>query len=347
MKKNIIIILLITIILQSSYTIKVKDINNYIDSLTLREKIGQLFFVYTPTLIKYKTIPGGIIPSKKIIKGIYNNENIYYNYFDNYNIPLFMGIDGEGGLVNRFNFIEKIPSMLELTKMPSKDIDSILNKQIFLMKKCHINVNFAPVVDISNKNTALMKRTKRIISSNSDTIIAFSKYYIKKYKKNRILCTLKHYPGYGNTNYNSDVDLYNYIGNEKDFLEGFIVFSKLLNKSDFVMISNLIYPFLDSLPAIMSKNIVNYIHYYNKYIIILSDDIASKAYNNSYEVLKKSFNAGCDMFILMDSQIYENLVDSMEYWINNGIIQEEKLDNKLKKIILKKEYLFRIISEKK
>ncbi len=167
-----------------------------------------------------------------------------------------------------------------------------------------------------------------------------------KHKTMRILSNVKHFPGYGNTYNNSDVSVYKFKGSNSEFLRNYSVFCSLVPKADFVMVSNLVYPMLDSVPAIMSESVISLIEPLNNNAIVLTDDIACKAYKDPFTVLYNAYNAGADMFILMNHEIYSDMVDSLVLWIESGKLDKNKLDDKLKKIILKKEYLFRMIHNK-
>lgn len=324
------------------YSISKSDFNAYIDSMGIKDRIAQRFFVYAPQHIHFATEPGGIIPSVNVLKGLL--EGTFDKDIGRYTIPPFIGIDQEGGKVNRFYFISDFPSMYDLAHKGQDSIIFYLTKQCSLMKKSHINVNFSPVVDLSILNGSNMNRMGRNISRRPDSIILFASHYMDVHKEQRILTTLKHFPGYGNTYYNSDADIYNYKGSIAHFLNEYAIFLSLSKKADFIMISNLIYPFLDSVPAIMSPAIVSLAQQYSN-CIVLTDDIACKAYDNPFHVLRSSISAGNDMFILMDHTLFEPMVDSMYKWYASNKMDSMETFRGIKKIILKKEYLFRIISD--
>ena len=313
-----------------TYTIKTSQLNRYIKSFSLRDIIGQRFFVYAPQNLSFKTEPGGIIPSIKVLEKMLNRE--YDTKLAQFSIPPFIGIDQEGGKVNRYHFISDFPTMYELAHMHINVIDSILNYQCNLMTLSHINVNFAPVIDYSTLNGANMNRIKRNISRDPDSIELFAKYFISYHKSNRILATLKHFPGYGHT----------YKGDMMHFLTEYSIFMHLSQYADFIMVSNLIYPFLDSIPAVMSGKIVSLLDNVNS--IILTDDIACKAYEDPFNTLFHALKAGNDMFILMDHTLYEPMVDSILTWYEKGLLDSMDIYRGIKKIALKKEYLFRAIS---
>lgn len=343
MRFLITVLLIITAIAVFPYTITKTDYNAYVDSLSLREKAAQLFFVYTPQGHVYQTVPGGMIPSIDYVKYLYRNGN---NFSKKYKVPPFTGIDQEGGKVNRLKFLADFPSMNDLAHMNIDSAEAIIDSQLKLMTLAGINVNFSPVVDLCTMNSANMVRMDRSIASTEDSIIDFASVYLKKHRDMRIFPTVKHFPGYGNTYNNSDVSIYSFTGSKTEFMRNYSVFCALVPQTGFVMVSNLKYPMLDTVPAIMSESIISLIEPLNSSAIIITDDIACKAYKDPFSVLQRSYNAGADMFILMNHEIYEDMLDSLCYWIDEGIIDKKKLDDKLKKIILKKEYLFRMISNR-
>ncbi|MDD3803522.1 MAG: glycoside hydrolase family 3 N-terminal domain-containing protein [bacterium] len=329
-----------------SYEIKLSEITSMIDSMTLKEKVSQLFFVCMPKKKDFSVCPGGVIPSKSLLREMYSKKFDITKNFSRHSIPPFIGIDQEGGMVDRISFIYKFPSIGKVCQ-DKKNRKEIINAQISIMSSLGINVNFSPCVDISSKKNSFIKRTKRGISEEPDTIISFARFYMKEHKKKRILNALKHFPGYGDTYDNSDDFITDYRGSEKDFFNNLRVFSSLLDQASFVMMSNLKYPFLDTLPALMSKTIVSFVKSQDSTVIILTDDIACRGFSNPFEVLKKSFNAGCDMFILMNDTLYEHLADSMVYWVSTDQIGASELEKKLVKILLKKEYLYHLSKEVK
>ena len=325
-----------------SYEIKLSDIDSMIDSMTLKDRISQLFFVYIPKKTSFQNCPGGIIPSKSLLKSIYKKEIDIKKDFSKYEIPPFIAIDQEGGMVNRLSFIYKFPPIGEVFNDKTNQ-DSLILSQVKLMATLGINVNFSPCIDLSYKDKSYINRTKRGISKNPDSIIAFAKNYMYIHKKNKILSSLKHFPGYGDTYDNSDDFITEYKGTDIQLFENLRIFSSLLNYASFVMMANLKYPSLDTLPAPMSKSIVSFIKSQDSTVIVLTDDIACNGYDNPYLALKRSFGAGCDMFIVMNDTLYSLLTDSMVSWVYRGEINEKDIKKRLVKILLKKEYLYQLL----
>jgi len=327
-----------------SYEIKMSDIISKIDSMTVEERVSQLFFVYIPKAVNFKYCPGGVIPSKSLLKSMYKKEFNIKKHFSKYGIPPFIGIDQEGGMVNRLSFIYKFPDINDVF-LDKESQGATIATQVDLMKSLGINVNFSPCVDLSFKDKSYINRTKRGISQNPDSIISFSRRYMKIHEKNRILTTLKHFPGYGDTYDNSDDFITSYKGTDIQLFDNLKIFSSLLDEASFVMMANLKYPSLDTLPAVMSKPIVSFIKSQDSTVIVLTDDIACRGYVNPYIALKKSFNAGCDMFIVMDDTLFPHLADSMALWIKRSEIKEKDVEKRLVKILLKKEYLYQLLKK--
>ena len=345
MKVKFLFIILTLSLYAFSYEIKLSDITSKIDSMTQKERVSQLFFVYTPQKTNFKTCPGGVIPSKTLLKSVYKKDFDLKKHFSKYVIPPFIGIDQEGGMVNRLSFIYKFSPIGEVY-LDKKNQSEIIKSQIDLMTALGINVNFSPCVDLSYKDKSYINRTKRGISQNPDSIIAFSRRYIKLHDKKRILTTLKHFPGYGDTYDNSDDFITNCRITDIQLFDNLRIFSSLLNDASFVMMANLKYPSIDTVPALMSKSIVSFIKSQDSTIIVLTDDIASRGYSNPYLTLKKSFLAGCDMFIVMDDTLFPHLTDSMVVWLDRKEIEEKEIEKRLIKILLKKEYLYQIFKKK-
>lgn len=327
-----------------AYEIKMSDVKAFINSMTIKEKAYQLFFVCCPSVRSYDEFPGGIIPSKSVLKKAYIEGKSLSGEFINAAIPPFVGIDQEGGMVDRLSFAVKSPPIGEiLAKVPERDM--LLSNQFKIMKSLGVNVNFSPCVDLSYGKSTFINRTKRGISSNPDSVISFSRYYMKLHKKERILTTLKHFPGYGETYDNSDDFISPYKGTDVQLFENLRIFSSLLNDASFVMMANLVYPSLDTLPALMSRTIVSYVKSQDSMVIVLTDDIACRGQKNPFDALKRSFSAGCDMFILMDDTLLKPMTDSIASWVSEGKIKESEIDKRMVKILLKKEYLYRILKK--
>lgn len=328
-----------------SYTIKKSDLVLYYDTLGIQQKVSQLFIVYRSDLNFKENSPGGIIPSKNFLKKIYYKRIPIDSLTKEFKIPPFICIDQEGGKVDRLSFIEKTPSLNSIFHNYERR-EIILENMVLNQKRLGINLNLSPVIDLSYQDNSMMRRSNRNILSTVDSIKEFIELYISIHKNMKILNCVKHFPGYGETFDNSDVVIPKFKGGKELFDKNINLFYHFFDKVSFVMLSNIVYPFLDTLPAIRSQKIVELIRNKNKNIVIIADDIASKSNKNPFLVLKESFKSGVDMFILMNDTLFEYMVDSLSFWILNQEIPKNELDEKLFRIMVKKEYIYNIIKNR-
>lgn len=119
-------------------------------------------------------------------------------------IPLFIGVDEEGGRVSRIgsqpNISEKpFLSADQLGKL--KDERAVYKEAQRMGKLLHelgINMDFAPVADIYNEpsNTVIGKRS---FGNSQEEVTPNVVAFVKGLKSQGILPVVKHYPGHGNT----------------------------------------------------------------------------------------------------------------------------------------------------
>ena len=175
----------------------------------------------------------------------------------NEKVPLFIGIDEEGGDVVRM--AEKLtppPSQKEIGA--TGDIEQAKTwaiKTAKSLKEMGINVNFAPVADVGSND-------KRSYSTDTNTVIDFVRAATKGYQQENIIYSLKHFPGIGKGRVDSHVDSSS-IDVTKEILmaEDIIPFKTIIDENGpndyFILVSHLKYPALDEeYPASLSSKIM-------------------------------------------------------------------------------------------
>ena len=179
-----------------------------IESMSLEEKCGQLFFIRCPgneaVNIAKTYQPGGYILfavdfDNKSQDDIINEINSYQEVL---NIPLFIGTDEEGGIVNRVSKFkefraEPFKSPQELYKTGGFNlIESDTMEKCQLLKRLGINVNFAPVCDVSINNKDFIY--SRSFGQNAEMTSQYTKIVVNIMNEQNMGSVLKHFPGYGN-----------------------------------------------------------------------------------------------------------------------------------------------------
>lgn len=258
----------------------------------------------------------------------------------NEKVPLFIGIDEEGGDVVRM--AEKLtppPSQKEIGA--TGDIEQAKTwaiKTAKSLKDMGINVNFAPVADVGSND-------KRSYSTDANTVIDFVRAATKGYQQENIIYSLKHFPGIGKGRVDSHVDSSS-IDVTKEILmaEDIIPFKTIIDENGpndyFILVSHLKYPALDEeYPASLSSKIMtdllrNELGYKG---IIITDDMEMGAvanHNDFRSIGVNAVKAGADIVLVCheyehQQEVYLGLLDA----VNNGEISQERIDESIKRII--------------
>lgn len=258
----------------------------------------------------------------------------------NEKVPLFIGIDEEGGDVVRM--AEKLtppPSQKEIGA--TGDIEQAKTwaiKTAKSLKDMGINVNFAPVADVGSND-------KRSYSTDTNTVIDFVRAATKGYQQENIIYSLKHFPGIGKGRVDSHVDSSSIdVAKEVLMTEDIIPFKTIIDENDpndyFILVSHLKYPALDEeYPASLSSKIMtdllrNELGYKG---IIITDDMEMGAvanHNDFRSIGVKAVKAGADIVLVCheyehQQEVYLGLLDA----VNSGEISQERIDESVKRII--------------
>ena len=258
----------------------------------------------------------------------------------NEKVPLFIGIDEEGGDVVRM--AEKLtPPQSQKEIGATGDIEQAKTwaiKTAKSLKDIGINVNFAPVADVGSND-------KRSYSTDANTVIDFVRAATKGYQQENIIYSLKHFPGIGKGKVDSHVDSSS-IDVTKEILmaEDILPFKTIIDENDpndyFILVSHLKYPALDEeYPASLSSKIMidllrNELGYKG---IIITDDMEMGAvanHNDFRSIGVNAVKAGADIVLVCheyehQQEVYLGLLDA----VNSGEISQERIDESVKRII--------------
>jgi beta-N-acetylhexosaminidase len=102
-------------------------------------------------------------------------------------IPLFIAIDQEGGRVNRLKEKYGFPRSVSAARLGKFTLDSVqfyAETTAATLAGLGINVNFAPVVDLSsNPTNPIIAKPERAFSSRADSVTLFAKEVIRQHRK--------------------------------------------------------------------------------------------------------------------------------------------------------------------
>lgn len=334
------------------------QVKNLIETMTLDEKIGQMIFAgVSGTTLKSNDLSlineykvGGIIFFKENLEStnqIVHLLNDIKSTNENNNIPLFLGIDEEGGRISRLpNEIERIPSSQKISKtndvLFAHDIGKILGKELSTFG---FNLDFAPVLDV-NSNSKNPIIGDRSFGDNAEVVSSFGIETMKGLQSQNIISVVKHFPGHGDTSVDSHLELpvVNKTLEQLNKLELLPFQKAITNGTDMVMVAHILLPKIDpTSPSSMSKEIISGIlrGQLNYDGVVITDDMTMKAITNNYNIASatvESVKAGSDIILIAHD--YQNVISSFQALkkaVVDGEIPEERINDSVRRILQLKE----------
>lgn len=318
-----------------------------LSDMTLEEKVGQMFFV---RCIKEQALEdietyhlGGYILFGDDFKEKTKNDikTTLSGYQKKTKIPLLIGVDEEGGTVNRISrypAFRKFPfkSPQDLYKEGGFDlITSDTKEKATLLKSLGINVNLAPVCDVSTASKDFING--RSFGKDAEKTSDYVKTVVTQMKKSGIGSTLKHFPGYGN-----NVDTHTGIAIDErsydSFLNSdFLPFQTGIDAgADSILVSHNVVKSMDKdYPASLSKKVHEILRDELGFLgVIMTDDLsmdAIKDYTNDEEAAVLAISAGNDLVVATD---YSVQIPAVITAIENGDLSEDRIDESVIRILL-------------
>lgn len=317
-----------------------------LEKMSLDEKIGQIFIARCPekdaAALAKKYNLGGYILFGRDFKGK-TKEAVVKNiksYQSASAIPMFIAVDEEGGTVNRVstnkNF-RKYPfaSPQYLYKHGGMErIKSDAKEKSELLKSIGINLNFAPVADIStNKNDFIYKRS---FAKSPQETAEYVKSVVSVMNEAHMGSVLKHFPGYGN-NKDTHTDLvHDKRPMEKFKSEDFLPFKAGIDaKASMVLVSHNIVEALDkNAPASISPAVHKILRDELGFEgVIITDDLAMqgvKKFVSKKNAAVLALKAGADMLCSTD---FINDIAAVKAAVANGEIKEKDIDEHVLRVL--------------
>lgn len=330
-------------------------VNKTYNSLSQDEKLGQLFIValYTNKGEYFINNVRNIVVNDKIGGLILMQDdaareiNLVNEFQQKSKMPLMIGMDAEWGVFQRIATAHKFPWAITLGAIQDKNLIKEMAEKIAEdCKRMGINWDFAPVVDVNtNPNNPIIGN--RSFGSDVPNVIASGLAYSNGLQDSGVLAAIKHFPGHGDTDTDSHLDL-PVVSHNLDRLNYIEIapFKALMDKGiGGVMVAHLYVPALENgkgIPASVSKKIItdllkNKLGYKG---LIITDALNMGAVANKYkagELDAMAFKAGND--IMLFSQDVATGKKLIQKAIDNGEIPQSRVEESVKKILLTKYYL--------
>lgn len=333
-------------------------VENTLNKMTLEEKCAQMIMMSVPAnatlssttqlkqIIKYveENKVGGLI----FFQGDALNQAAITNAMQEISkIPLLIASDFENGVGMRLNDATEFPHNMALGAAGDLNLAYQMGKILSAEAKAiGVHQNFAPVADINNNPGNPVINT-RSYSDDKDIVSRFATAFILGSKQHKIITTVKHFPGHGNTKVDShkdlpkiNIDKYNLANNE---LVPFIQAIRAGVHS--VMIGHIEVPAIEPeyrIPASLSQRVVTDLLQGEMGFdgLVVTDAMNMNAITKYYspsESTVMAVIAGNDIVLMpTDSDV---AIGSLVNAVNIGDISEERIDYSVRKILSAKRWL--------
>lgn len=255
-------------------------------------------------------------------------------------LPLLIAVDEEGGNVTRVSSYpqfrqERFPSPRNLYDRGGLEL--VLETELEkcrLLRSLGINVNLAPVCDVTTDPDAFMYG--RSLGQSPEITGTYIAAVTEQMQQSQIGCVLKHFPGYGNnddTHIGTALDTRSLESLERNDLVPFR--AGIEAGCDAIMVSHTIIGALDdTMPGSLSPTVIGYLRETMGFDgVIMTDDLTMKAITDVYgegESAVLAFLAGND--ILCCSK-YEAQYDAVLQAVRDGRISRERLEQSVLRIL--------------
>ncbi|MGM9975273.1 MAG: glycoside hydrolase family 3 N-terminal domain-containing protein [Clostridiaceae bacterium] len=369
-----------------------EDAKNLIDNMTLEQKITQMLM---PDFRQWKTSGedsaedmtilnsevaeiideydfGGVILFAENVKETEQTLRLTYdmqkaamdNKTGNGNIPLFIGIDQEGGTVYRLGDGTALPGNMALGATGNieyaDETGRVIGSELFALG---INVNFAPVFDVNNNplNPVIGLRS---YSSSPDLVATLGVAQMLGMQIHNISAAVKHFPGHGDTSVDSHTALpvVDKSYEELASLELIPFQAAVDNGVDMIMTAHIAYPQIERdtaiakedeaeiyIPATLSDDIIKGIirDKMNYEGVVVTDALNMDAISENFgeaEAVIMAIEVDADILLMPtilrsqeDLEKLDNIISEVKLAVEEGRITLEDIDDSVERILALKE----------
>ena len=321
-------------------------------AMTAEEKVGQLFLARCPDVDAIADIGAYHLGGYLLFGRDFQNQTpdsfreTLASYQAASDIPMLIAVDEEGGTVTRASSRETFRyapfpsprSLYESDGLPM--VLSIESEKAWFLSDLGINVNMAPVCDVTTRRDSFMYR--RSLGQSPEITGEFVAGAVERMAKFQVGSVLKHFPGYGN---NADTHTGMAV-DERSLkeLEGcdLVPFAAGIEAGcGAILVSHtIVTAFDDTLPASLSPAVHGYLRETMGFDgVIVTDDLVMGAITEAYgagEAAVLAVLAGND---LLCSTEYRTQYQAVLEAVQSGRITTETLDEAVTRVLRWKQAL--------
>ncbi len=325
------------------------------DSMTLREKIGQLFMVAAysngdddhveeiSNLVSEYNV-GGLI----FFQGGPKRQAKLTNHYQSIaKTPLMIGMDAEWGLGMRLDSTLTYPRQMSLGGIQNDELIYYMGAEIGRqLRRLGVHVNFAPVLDVNNNpdNPVIGSRS---FGEDKWSVARKGFFYMKGLQDNNVISVGKHFPGHGDTDVDSHYDLPVIMHSRErlDSIELFPFRHLINNGIGGMMTAHIHMPLLDATPdmaSTLSPKIINelLINQMGFSGLVFTDALNMKGVSDYFApgtLELMSLVAGNDMLVFPED--VPKAVDMIGNEVKKGNFPKEEIKRRCRKILKAKYWL--------
>ncbi|MDR6716984.1 glycoside hydrolase family 3 N-terminal domain-containing protein [Paenibacillus sp. 2003] len=266
-------------------------------------------------------------------------------------IPLFLSIDQEGGVIKRIPGGTNLPGQMALGATGDATLAEAAGQLTGEeLKALGLQINFAPVLDInSNPDNPIIGI--RSFGSDADLVTRLGLATIKGLQQSGVMAAVKHFPGHGDTTVDSHLGMPVLAHNRErlDAVELKPFRAAIKNGVEMIMTAHIAFPAIDNehvtslkdgervpIPATLSKKVLTgllrgELGYEG---LIVSDAFTMNAIAEHFgenQSVERAVSAGVDIILMPkdSAAAHQTLVNA----VNNGTIKDETIHASVKRIL--------------
>lgn len=335
-----------------------ENVTKKLSEMTLHEKVCQMFIVTPEGLTNYSDVTvasentlyglqaypvGGVIYFANNLSDTYQTEQMIAStqeYGKSVNgLPMFIAVDEEGGDVARcadnlgttallpmYNYKGDAQAAYDNAYAIAQDISAL-----------GFNLDFAPVADTWSNYDNTVIGTRAYSDDFSETAELIPQA-VKGFGDGGVYCTLKHFPGHGDTAEDSHYSsACTYKTAEQLENEEYLAFKSGIEAgAPMVMVGHITVPEIDDRPACISSEIIQ--NELRKKLgfdgVVITDSLYMGAVTNYYssgELAVLAVEAGVDILLMPED--LASAVYAIENAVENGTLTEDRIDESVARIL--------------
>lgn len=326
-----------------------------LSKMTIEEKIGQLIMFgfqgtkvtdHARTMIETHKVGNVILFAQNCASPaqmFQMNQDLQKLAKTHLDIPMFISIDQEGGMVTRiFHGATFFPGAMTISATGQKEHAYQMGKIMGLeLNALGVNMNLAPVLDVNNnpKNPVIGVRS---YSDDPEVVSVFGIEFMKGLQEH-VIATAKHFPGHGDTHVDSHLALpkVDYPIERLQTVE-LVPFKRAIHAGiEAIMSSHIDFPAFteNGLPTTLSKKCLT--GFLREELgfqgLIVTDGMEMKAIQDHYGTVEASLMAilaGANQVCICHSEVYQlEAVKRLKDAVLSGELPMEILDERVARVL--------------